>query len=47
VAAHQIGKVTRDGLFRIEHKGRAVIESSVETLRDAWAHSLERTLTAK
>ncbi len=47
VAAHQIGQVTRGDVFRIEHKGRAVIDSSVETLRDAWAHSLERTLTAK
>jgi phosphoribosylformylglycinamidine synthase len=47
VAARELGHVTRDGSFRIEHKGRAVIDSSVETLRDAWAHSLERTLTAK
>jgi len=37
VAAHQIGQVTRGDVFRIEHKGRAVIDSSVETLRDAWA----------
>ncbi len=47
VAAQRIGQVTGDGSYRIEHKGRAVINSSVETLRDAWAHSLERTLTAK
>jgi phosphoribosylformylglycinamidine (FGAM) synthase-like enzyme len=47
VAAHQIGQVTRGDAFRIQYKGRAVIDSSVETLRDAWAHSLERTLTAK
>jgi phosphoribosylformylglycinamidine synthase II len=47
VAAHQLGQVTRDGSFRIEHKGRAVIDSSVETLRDAWAHSLERILAAR
>jgi phosphoribosylformylglycinamidine synthase len=47
VAAHELGKVTRDGSFRIEHKGRAVIDSSIETLRDAWAHSLERRLTAE
>jgi phosphoribosylformylglycinamidine synthase II len=47
VAAQQIGQVTRGDVFRIEHKGRAVIDSSVETLRDAWAHSLERTLTTK
>ena len=44
VAAREIGKVTRGDAFRIEHKGRAVIESPVETLRDAWAHSLVRTL---
>jgi phosphoribosylformylglycinamidine synthase II len=47
VAAHELGQVTRDGSFRIEHKGRAVIDSSVETLRDAWANSLERTLAAR
>jgi phosphoribosylformylglycinamidine synthase len=47
VAAHQIGEVTRDGSFRIEHKGRTVIDSSIESLRDAWAHSLERTLAQK
>jgi phosphoribosylformylglycinamidine synthase II len=44
VAAHEIGKVTRRDAFRIEHKGRVVIDSSVEALRDAWANSLERTL---
>jgi len=47
VAAYELGQVTRDGSFRIEHKGRAVVDSSVETLRDAWAHSLERTLAGK
>jgi phosphoribosylformylglycinamidine synthase II len=47
VAVRELGQVTRDSSFRIEHKGRAVIESSVESLRDAWAHSLERTLAAK
>jgi len=47
VAAQQIGQVTRGDAFRIEYRGRAVIDSSVETLRDAWAHSLERTLTTK
>jgi phosphoribosylformylglycinamidine synthase len=44
VAAQEIGQVTRNDAFRIEHKGRAVIESSVEALRDAWANSLERAL---
>ena len=47
VATHQIGQVTRGDAFRIEYKGRAVIDSSVEALRDAWAHSLERALTTK
>ena len=47
VAARELGQVTRDGSFRIEHKGRAVIDSSVEVLRDAWAHSLERMLVGK
>src|SRR5260370_5731641 len=44
VAARELGQVTRDGSFRIEHKGRAVIDSSVETLRDAWTNSLERAV---
>jgi phosphoribosylformylglycinamidine synthase len=44
VAAREIGHVIRGGAFRIEYKGRAVIDSSVETLRDAWAHSLERAI---
>jgi phosphoribosylformylglycinamidine synthase subunit PurL len=44
VAARQIGNVVPDGAFRIQYKGRAVIETSVSSLRDIWAHSLERTL---
>ena len=44
MAAQQIGKVTRNQGFRIELKGRAVIDRSVNKLRDIWAHSLERTL---
>jgi phosphoribosylformylglycinamidine synthase len=47
VAAQELGQVTRDGSFRIEHKGRAVIDSSVESLRDAWAHSLERIIAGR
>ncbi|GAC1661941.1 MAG: phosphoribosylformylglycinamidine synthase subunit PurL [Candidatus Acidiferrum sp.] len=43
----EIGKVTRDSLFRIEYNGRAVIDGSVEAFRDAWAFSLERTLNLK
>jgi phosphoribosylformylglycinamidine (FGAM) synthase-like enzyme len=44
VSAVQIGKVNADGIFRIELNGSAIIEESVETLRDIWAHSLERAL---
>jgi phosphoribosylformylglycinamidine synthase len=47
VAAQEIGQVTRNDAFRIEHKGRAVIESPVESLRDAWANSLERVLAKR
>jgi phosphoribosylformylglycinamidine synthase subunit PurL len=47
VAARELGQVTREGSFRIEYKGRAVMDSSVEELRDVWAHSLERALAAK
>ncbi|HET8925993.1 MAG TPA: phosphoribosylformylglycinamidine synthase subunit PurL [Candidatus Acidoferrum sp.] len=45
VAAHEIGQVTRNDAFRIERKGRTVIESSVKTLSDAWANSLERSIS--
>ena len=44
VAAHQIGQVIRGDALRIQYKGSAVIDSSVEALRDTWAHSLERIL---
>ena len=47
VAARELGQVTRDGSFRIEHKGRVVIDSPVETLRDAWANSLEHIVATK
>jgi phosphoribosylformylglycinamidine synthase subunit PurL len=47
LAAHHIGQVTRNGAFRIEYNGRVAIDSPVETLRDAWANSLERTLKVK
>ena len=47
VVARELAKVIREGSFRIQYKGSAVIDSPIETLRDAWAHSLERTLTAK
>jgi phosphoribosylformylglycinamidine (FGAM) synthase-like enzyme len=44
VVAQSVGQVTRAPGFRIELKGRAVIDSPLESLRDAWADSLERTL---
>jgi len=44
VSAAQIGKVIANGIFSIELNGSAIIEESVETLRDIWAHSLERAL---
>src|SRR6202795_2204768 len=44
VSAVQIGKVTVDDIFSIELNRSAIIEESVETLRDIWAHSLERAL---
>jgi phosphoribosylformylglycinamidine synthase len=44
VSAVPIGKVTADGIFSIELNGSAIIEESVETLRDIWAYSLERAL---
>ncbi|HEX8837761.1 MAG TPA: phosphoribosylformylglycinamidine synthase subunit PurL [Candidatus Acidoferrum sp.] len=47
VAAREIGKVTRGDAFRIELKGRAMIDSAIEPLRDVWAKSLERTLSGK
>jgi len=46
VVAHQICQVIRGDAFRIEYKGRAVIESSVAKLYDTWAHSFERILKA-
>jgi phosphoribosylformylglycinamidine synthase subunit PurL len=47
VAASQVGQVTQDPVLRIERKGRAIINSPVENLRDVWANSLERTLQSK
>jgi phosphoribosylformylglycinamidine synthase len=47
VEASEIGQVTSGPSLSIEHKGRAVIDSPVEGLRDVWANSLERTLLAK
>jgi len=47
VAADPIGQVTGDGTLRIQYKGRAIIDSPVEKLRDIWANSLEQTLLTK
>ena len=47
VAAREIGHVTADGAFRIEYQGRSVIDSPLDPLRDIWASSLERAVTAK
>jgi len=44
VAAQSIGQVIRGDEFRIQYNGRAVIDSPLELLRDAWANSLERKL---
>ena len=47
VAASEIGQVTGSASLRIEYKGRAIVDSPVEDLRDPWANSLERTLQSK
>jgi phosphoribosylformylglycinamidine synthase subunit PurL len=47
VRAREIGQVIRGDAFRIEYKGSAVIDASVARLYDTWAHSLERTLSAR
>ncbi|MDP9146087.1 MAG: phosphoribosylformylglycinamidine synthase subunit PurL, partial [Acidobacteriota bacterium] len=47
VAAHEIGHVNGDGIFSIQLNGSAIIEDSVEALREPWASSLERTLQQK
>jgi phosphoribosylformylglycinamidine synthase len=48
VGASNIGGVSIGGsAFRIIYNGGVVLYSSVEALRDAWAESLERTLSTK
>jgi phosphoribosylformylglycinamidine synthase II len=47
IAADQIGQVTGDGTLRIQHKGRAIIDSPVGKLRDIWANSLERKVVQR
>jgi len=47
VQASEVGQVISGPSLSIEYKGRTVIDSPVESLRDVWANSLERTLLAK
>ena len=47
VTAAQIGQVTSEASLRIECRGRVALDSPVETLRDVWANSLQRTLQPK
>ena len=47
VAAQSIGQVILGDTFSIQYNGRPVIDSPPETLRDAWANSLERSLCGK
>jgi phosphoribosylformylglycinamidine synthase len=47
VAASEIGQVTENAVLRIEYKERTIIDSPVESLRDIWANSLERTVLSK
>src|SRR5579885_3597347 len=47
VAAREIGNVIRNGALRIQFVWRWVSYSPLEPLRDSWANSLERALTAK
>jgi phosphoribosylformylglycinamidine synthase len=44
VSARQIGTVIRGSDFRIEYNRDAVVQVSLDMLRDTWANSLERTL---
>jgi phosphoribosylformylglycinamidine synthase II len=47
VGAREIGKVHLGNALRIQYKGCAVVDSSLDSLRDVWANFLERTLAAK
>ena len=44
VATCEIGSVHPDSALRIEYKGHAAIDSPLDSLRDIWANSLERTI---
>jgi phosphoribosylformylglycinamidine synthase II len=45
VGAQEIGKVHLGNALRIEYKGSAVVDSPLDSLRDTWASSLERTIS--
>jgi phosphoribosylformylglycinamidine synthase len=47
VAARELGKVTRDGQFRIQLNAHVVIGAKVAALHDDWANSLQRALQTK
>jgi phosphoribosylformylglycinamidine synthase subunit PurL len=47
VGARAIGKVHLGSALRIEHKGSAVVDSPLDSLRSIWANSLESTLASK
>jgi phosphoribosylformylglycinamidine synthase len=47
VGAREIGKVHLGSALRIEYEGSVVVDSPLDSLRDVWANSLERTLAAK
>ncbi|MGA2811874.1 MAG: phosphoribosylformylglycinamidine synthase subunit PurL [Candidatus Acidiferrum sp.] len=47
VSAREIGQVSQVSALRIECKGRTVIDSPIDSLRDVWANSLERKLKAQ
>ncbi len=47
VGAREIGIVHLGNALRIEYKGSAVVDSSLDVLRSSWANSLESTLAAK
>ncbi len=44
VGLREIGRVTAGGEFRLDYNGAPVVRADVNSLRDAWASSLERTL---
>jgi phosphoribosylformylglycinamidine synthase subunit PurL len=47
VGAREIGKVHLGNALRIEYKGGAVIDSTIDFLCRIWADSLEQKLTAR